>query len=260
MIERGVRLTICQTRNAPSDFRDDWGRLVDHVRAQRSDLVLLPEMAFAPWFAVSDRFDPVTWEAAVKSHDEWISALAELGPVAVISTRPLTRAGRRCNEAFVWDAARGYRAVHVKCFLPREPGFHETSWYEPGDGSFAPIEAAGISLGVLICTEMWSLGHAQRYGKAGVHIIVVPRATSRDSGEKWRTGGRAAAIVSGAYTASSARAAAPGGPDLGGGGWIASPDGEILAVTTDREPFATAEIDPACAEAARSTYPRYALE
>lgn len=259
MTERGLRLTICQTRDAPADFREDWDRLVEHARTQRSDLVLLPEMAFASWFAVSDRFDPVAWASAVHLHDAWLSRLAGLAPAAVVSTRPVTRAGRRGNEAFVWDAARGYRAAHVKYFLPREPGFHETSWYEPGDGTFTLIETAGISLGVLICTEMWSLGHAQGYGKAGAHLIAVPRATSRDSGEKWRTGGRAAAIVSGAFTASSARAAPPGGPDLGGGGWIASPDGEILAVTTDEEPFATVAIDPGAAEVARTTYPRYAL-
>lgn len=260
MTERSVRLTICQTRDAPGDFREDWAGLVAHVRAARSDLVLLPEMPFAPWFAVSDRYDATIWDAAVAAHDAWLECLTELAPAAVVSTRPVTRGGRRVNEAYVWDTARGYRPAHVKYFLPREPGFHEASWYEPGDGSFAPIEAPGLSLGVLICTEMWSLGHAQRYGKAGAQLIAIPRATSRDSGEKWRTGGRAAAIVSGAYAASSARAAAPGGPDLGGGGWIAAPDGEVLAVTSDREPFTTVAIDPALAEAARMTYPRYALE
>ncbi|HSA55468.1 MAG TPA: carbon-nitrogen hydrolase family protein [Gemmatimonadaceae bacterium] len=260
MTARRVRLTISQTRDTATDFADDWDALVAHVRAERSALVLLPEMAFAPWFAASDRFDRRTWEAAVASHERWIARLAELAPAAVVSTRPIARHGRRCNEAFVWDTARGYRAAHVKYFLPREPGFHETAWYGPGDGSFTPVESADLSLGVLICTEMWSLGHAQRYGKAGAHLIAVPRATSRDSGEKWRTGGRAAAIVSGAYTASSARAASSDGQDLGGGGWVAAPDGELLAVTTDAAPFATVEIDPACADAAKATYPRYALE
>jgi N-carbamoylputrescine amidase len=172
----------------------------------------------------------------------------------------VVREGRRQNEAFVWDPVRGYRPVHVKRFLPHEPGFFETSWYEPGDGTFAPADAAGISFGVLICTELWSLGHAQQYGRLGAHLIAIPRATSRDSVEKWRTGGRAAAIVSGAYTASSNRAAPLGGPDLGGGGWIVSPDGEVLAVTSAETPFATVAIDPAFAEAARMTYPRYALE
>jgi N-carbamoylputrescine amidase len=255
-----IRLTICQTRDRPSEFAEDWDALAAHVRAEESDLVLLPEMAFAPWFAVTDRFDAAVWDGAVAAHQRWMARLAELAPATVLSTRPVVRGGRRHNEAFVWDPVRGDRPAHVKRFLPREPGFFETSWYEPGDGTFTPIDAAGLSLGVLICTELWSLGHAQRYGKAGAHLIGVPRATSRDSIEKWRTGGRAAAIVSGAYTASSNRVAQPGGPDLGGGGWIASPDGEVLAVTTADQPFATVAIDPASAVAARATYPRYALD
>lgn len=254
-----MRLTICETRDAPADFAEDWTRLVAHVRDARSDLVLLPEMPFAPWFAVSDRFDAAVWNAAVRCHATWIERLSELTPAAVIATRPVERAGRRVNEAFVWDSTTGYRAVHLKYFLPREIGFHETDWYEAGDGAFTPATIGGLAVGMLICTEMWSLGHAQRYGKNGVHLIAVPRATSRDSGEKWRTGGRAAAIVSGAYTASSSRVAAPGGPDLGGGGWIASPDGEVLATTSPESPCATVTIDPAVADAAKATYPRYAL-
>lgn len=252
-------LTICETRDTPDQLEDDWDLLIEHVRVEGSDLVVLPEMPFAPWFAVTDRFDAAVWNAAVACHDAWMGRLSELAPAAVLATRPVVRNGRRVNEAFVWEPSGGARPAHLKYLLPSEPGFHETAWYAPGDGRFTPISVAGISLGVLICTEMWSLGHAQQYGKAGAHLIAIPRATSRDSVEKWRTGGRAAAIVAGAYTASSNRVAPQGGPDLGGGGWIASPDGEVLAVTSAAQPVVTVDIDPALAERAKSTYPRYAL-
>jgi N-carbamoylputrescine amidase len=112
----------------------------------------------------------------------------------------------------------------------------------------------------MICTEIWSMGHAQRYGKAGAHALLTPRATSRDTVEKWLTAGRVAAIVSGAYSLSSNRVAPADGPDLGGGGWVVGPDGEVLALTTPDHPFATVAIDPERAERARVTYPRYALE
>lgn len=252
-------LTICETRDAPEHFMEDWDRLVDHVQVEGSDLVLLPEMPFAPWFAVTDRFDAALWNDVVARHEEWLDRLEALSPAAVIATRPTVRNGRRVNEAFVWEPSTGLRPIHVKYFLPNEPGFHETAWYERGDGRFDPAPVRGLSFGVLICTEMWSLSHAQQYGRAGAHLIAIPRATSRNSVEKWRTGGRVAAIVSGAYTASSNRVAPAGGPDLGGGGWVASPDGEIVAVTSAAQPFVTVDIDPAAAERAKSTYPRYAL-
>jgi N-carbamoylputrescine amidase len=149
--------------------------------------------------------------------------------------------------------------VHHKYLLPREAGFWETSWYEPGDGSFEIHQAGGISLGTLICTEMWSMEHARGYGRAGANLLITPRASSRDTGGKWLAGGRVAAIVGGAYSLSSCRTAPPGGPDLGGGGWIVDPDGKVLAVTTDAEPFVTASVDPDAAAWAKHTYPRYVL-
>ena len=41
---------------------------------------------------------------------------------------------------------------------------------------------------------------------------------------------------------------------------IVSPDGDVLAVTSRSEPFATVDVDLANAERAKSTYPRYALD
>jgi predicted amidohydrolase len=220
---------------------------------------LLPEMPFAPWFALTPEYDAAAWRRAVQSHERWLGRVGELAPATVLATRPIDCDGRRFNEAFVSDSDVGYRAAHVKAFLPREDGFFESDWYHAGDATFEPVKVRAARVGFQICTELWSMGHAQAYGKRGVHLIAVPRATSKHSGEKWRTGGRVAAIVSGAFVASSCRTSPPDGPDFGGGGWIVSPDGEVLATTTDAEPFQTCDIDLSVAERAKATYPRYAL-
>jgi N-carbamoylputrescine amidase len=99
-----------------------------------------------------------------------------------------------------------------------------------------------------------------QYGRDGAQVIVTPRATGRQTVEKWLTGGRAAAIAAGAFGASSNRTADEHGGDFGGGGWIVGPDGDVLARTTRDDPFATAEIDLADADRARTTYPRYAMD
>jgi N-carbamoylputrescine amidase len=216
-------------------------------------------MPFAPWLAASPTFESTSWEAAVRDHDRWLSRLAELAPAAVIGSRPVTRNGMRLNEGFVWIPATGYTAVHDKRFLPDEDGYWEAKWYAPGEDRFDLATAAGARLGMLICTEMWSLGHAQRYGQAGAQLVVVPRATGRPTVEKWLVGGRAAAIVSGAYCLSSNWTASEGGGDFGGRGWVIDPDGTVLAVTTADQPFATVTIDLGVADAARHTYPRYSM-
>jgi N-carbamoylputrescine amidase len=75
-------------------------------------------------------------------------------------------------------------------------------------------------------------------------------------------GGRTAAVVSGAFCLSSNR----GGVDetdlaWGGAAWITEPEeGEVLALTTEEEPFATVDIDLNVAKQAKATYPRYVLE
>jgi N-carbamoylputrescine amidase len=253
------RVTVCELHDAPDELARDWDLLADHVQAERSDLLLLPEMALAPWFAVTPSYDEETWRRAVDSHNRWVGRLRELGAPTVLGTRPIDRDGRRYNEAFVWESGAGYRPAHLKAFLPREVGFHECDWYDAGPPSFEPIDAGGVRIGFQICTEMWSMGHAQAYGKAGVQLLAVPRATSRNSGDKWLAGGRAAAVVAGAFSLSSSRTSTDHGVDLGGGGWIVSPEGVVLATTDGERRFATAEIDLAEADRAKDSYPRYAL-
>ena len=59
------RVTVCELRTAAGALEEDWAGLVAHVEAERSDLVVLPELGFAPWFAASADFDHAQWEAAV---------------------------------------------------------------------------------------------------------------------------------------------------------------------------------------------------
>jgi predicted amidohydrolase len=239
-------------------FDRDWTHLVDHVRRERSDIVLLPEMPFSPWFAGAPAFDAAAWRRAVDAHERWLGRLGEGSPATILATRPVEHGGRRLNEAFAWSAS-GYRAMHVKAFLPSEEGFWESTWYEAGDGTFEPDEVAGARVGFQICTELWSMGHAQRYGRCGVHVLAIPRATSKTSVDKWLTGGRVAAVVAGAYSLSSNRSSPEIGGDFGGAGWVIGPDGDVLAVTDRTDPIRTVALDLAVAERAKGTYPRYAL-
>jgi N-carbamoylputrescine amidase len=103
--------------------------------------------------------------------------------------------------------------------------------------------------------------HARAYGKAGVNLIVTPRATERVTVDKWLAGGRTAAVVSGAFSLSSNRAGSEEHPtDFGGQGWVIGPDGEVLGLTSRQQPFVTVEIDLREAERAKRTYPRYIPE
>jgi N-carbamoylputrescine amidase len=253
-----INMTVCELQDRPDDFAHDWEGLVAHVKHTSSQLVVLPEMPFFPWFAVSRRYSSRIWVEAVKAHDRWMARLQELEPAVVIGSRPVNTGEKRLNEGFIWDPVGGYRGVHNKYYLPNDPGFWEATWYQRGKGDFDLAHSGELRLGFLICTELWFMDRARAYGRAGAHVIVTPRATGKPTVDKWLVGGRAVAVVSGAYSLSSNRFSDE--IDLGGQGWIVGPDGEVLGLTSRMQPFVTVSVDLGKAEIAKKTYPRYVLE
>jgi N-carbamoylputrescine amidase len=256
-----MKVTVCELKNEPDDFCLDWEQLVSHVKAENSNLVLLPEMPFSPWFAGSKEYDPNVWQSAVKAHDEWESRLKELRPAIVLGSRPVNKGSKRLNEAFIWEPEFGYSAVYSKYYLPDEEGFWEASWYDRGNPDFIPVQSAEALIGFLICSDIWFFEHSRAYGQMGVHLIACPRATPKSTLDKWLVAGRAASVVSGAFCLSSNRISPKGKQiDPGGQGWITGPDGEVLGKTSPGKPFLTIDIDLSKADKAKKTYPRYIKE
>lgn len=254
-----MKTTVCELPDRADQFESEWIHLTEHIRHAESDLVLLPEMPFYPWFAQTSDFDESEWQAAVKAHDKWQNRLEDLAPAQVLGSRPVTKNGRRLNEGFIWNASDGYIAVHHKYYLPDEHMFWEASWYNPGAEEFTLCRAQNAVTGFLICTELWAMDRARNYGKNGAHLIVSPRATELATAGKWLAGGRVAAINAGAFHLSSNRSGIDktGELQFGGQGWIANPDGEVLGITTSEEPFLTMDLDISEAEKAKKSYPRY---
>jgi N-carbamoylputrescine amidase len=258
-------VTVSQLPNAAKPFDTAWSALAAHVAEEGSDLVVLPEMPFAPWLAARREVDPSAWARAVEAHEHWCGRLHELGAAAAVGSRPVSAPDRH-NRAFAWRRGGGLEDLHDKAFLPDEEGFWEATWYRRGAPNFrttkfAAPEGGQADLGVLLCTEMWFLEHARAYGRAGAHIVAVPRATPASTLDKWIAGGRTTAVVSGAFCVSSVPYNAPGqGADLGGGAWIIDPEGELLALTSAAHPFVTWDLDLELAAAAKRGYPRYVAE
>lgn len=255
-----MNLTVCELPHDPGRLDEAWEGLVEHCSVHAADVVLLPEMPFSVWLAATKAVEESRWDAAVAVHEAWRSRFSELGATTVLGSRPVVIDDRRLNEAFVWEDDRD-RPAHHKFYLPDEDGFWEATWYDRGDGAFdvAPSQAGGV--GFLICTEVWFGEHARAYGREGVTILANPRATEWASRDKWLAGGRAAAVVSGAFCMSSNRSGLDEvGMRWGGLGWVIDPDGEVLATTSQAEPYATVAVDPLEAQRAKETYPRYVEE
>ena len=250
-----MRVTICELPHETGALTAAWAALCEHTAAHGSQLVLLPEFAVVEPVWESERFDAERWSAIETRGAEHLRCLPDLGAEHVVGTRPVTENGRRLNQAYLWSTAAGVEPLRSKFYLPQEPGNWEATWFERGDPVFPVFHAGPVSFGVNICTELWALGTYGSYAAHGVELLLSPRATELATMKKWLAVGVVAAVRSGAFSLSSNRVDPTGG--CGGGGWIIDPGGEVLAVTSAAEPFATREIDLSQAAAAKDSYPRY---
>ena len=257
-----MKVTVCELPNEANALETAWRDLVEHVKAQGSEFVLLPEMPFCPWLAHTREVDSAQWEQAVKAHEAWLTRLEELTPATVASTRPVILNGKRQNAGYIWEPGQGAKNVHAKYYLPDEPGFWEASWYERGDRNFSLANTSKGKVGFLICTEVWFNSRARDYGKQGMQLLVCPRATPNPTAPKWVVGGQAAAVVSGAFCLSSNLTGRTlQGGDYAGVGWIIEPgEGIVLGLTSSERPFLTLDIDLTEADRAKKTYPRYVID
>lgn len=257
-----MKVCVCQLDNRPGHLEPMLEQLATHLSEQQAEFLLLPEMCFAEWLAADAEPERERWLAAIKSHADHILELGRLGVKAVIATRPVIGdAGEFHNQAYLWTPEPRIAPVHEKYYLPDEASYWEASWYQRGELRFDLCAALDARIGVQICTEMWFFEWARHFAREGADLLCIPRATPHASIRKWLAGGQAAAVCSGAFCLSSNLWNPVGSKaDCGGLGWIISPDGDVLAQTTEESPFATIDIDLDLARAAKTTYPRYVAE
>lgn len=250
-----MRVTVCELPHETRALSHAWRALSEHAAASRSQLVLLPEFAGVEPVWESRHFDAGRWSALEASSDDLLRRLPELAAEFVVGTRPVFQHGRRLNQGYLWSRAEGLLPLRSKYFLPQEVWSWEATWCDRGDLEFPVFHAGPVSFGLNICTELWALETYGAYAALGAELVLSPRATALATTTRWVAAGVVAAMRSGAFSVSSNRVDPTGA--CGGRGWIIDPGGEVLALTSAAEPFATREVDLENAVKAKATYPRY---
>jgi predicted amidohydrolase len=231
-------------------------RRLAEAREAGADLAVLPELPLNPW-------SPATREPAADDAEELggprTSAQADaareagIGVVGGIIRRDA--AGRRASTALVFDAAGSLVATYEKLHLPEEPGFWETSHYEPGRTVPCSIGGFAMPIGVQICSDVNRPVGTHLLAAQGVEVVVCPRATERATWERWRVVLRANALTSGAFVVSVNRPGPDGDVGIGGPSFAVGPDDGVLIETTD--PLAIVTLEREVVERARAAYPGY---
>ncbi|MBA2264501.1 MAG: carbon-nitrogen hydrolase family protein [Chloroflexi bacterium] len=230
-------------------------RLADAAE-RGADLAVLPEIPLNPW-------RPATKE----SHDEdaepmdgpraraQAEAAAEAGIGLVGGIIHRDQNGRRTSRALVFDRNGAVRATYEKLHLPEEPGFWETSHYEPGTQAPKRVDAFGLPIGVQICSDSNRPEGVHLLGAQGAMAMINPRASEEKTYQRWKTVFRANALTSCLYVLSVNRPHPEEGVLIGGPSVAIDPNGNVLLETTDQMAIVT--LDAKVVTDARRAYPGY---
>lgn len=233
------------------------GERLDEAVSRGADLAVLPELPLNRWRpATKDARD----EDAEPMDGQRMRAQAEaaaaagIGLVGGIIHRD-GATGRRTSRALVFDRSGTLVTTYEKLHLPEEPGFWETSHYEPGTQAPQRIDAFGVPVGIQLCSDMNRPEGSHLLGAQGAMAVLAPRATEEGKYPRWKVVFRASALTSCCYVLSVNRPNPEDGVPIGGPSVAVDPDGQVLVETTEAIALVTLNAD--VVRRARIAYPGY---
>ena len=260
-----MRIALVQ-QHASEDLTENRDRAlaaVHRAAAEGARLVVFAELALTPFYPRREACGPPPLELAEPvpgPTTEAFAALArELGVVVVLNL--YERAGDLAFDSSpVIDADGRLLGVTRMLHIAEMEGFHEQSYYAPGDRGMPVYDTAAGRIGVAICYDRHYPEVTRALGLRGAELVVVPQAGA--VGE-WPDGLyeaelRVAAFHNGYFTALANRVGREGELRFAGGSFVCDPEGQVIArAPAGLDHILVADIDPAMV--ARSTARRLFL-
>jgi N-carbamoylputrescine amidase len=200
-----------------------------------ADLIAFPEVILDRFFpqVPDDRKALESAEPVPGRTTEKIAARArELGLVTVFNLYELDPAtGRRFDSSPVFDADGRLLGVTRMIHITDYEGFHEQSYYFPGDKGVPVYDTRAGRIGVAICYDRHYPEVMRALGVAGAELVVIPQAGT--VGE-WPEGlyeaeVRTAAFQNGYFAALANRVGLEGKLHFSGESFAVDPEGKVLA-------------------------------
>jgi predicted amidohydrolase len=239
------------------DGRDRLRQRLHEARSLGADLAVLPELPLDEWAPATDQPRDEDAEPPDGPRQQALAEAAREAAIGVVGgaivVDPLS--GARRSTAFVHDASGRLLSRYAKLHLPEEPGFWETSHYEPGDEAPRAVDGFALTVGIQLCSDINRPEGSHLLGAQGAEAILAPRATEQATWPRWRPVLIANALTSTVYVLSVNRPGPEFGVPIGGPSFAVAPDGDVLLETT--EPVAVVRLERDAIARARIGYPGY---
>lgn len=245
-----LRVAVIQLAYGDDESKADrTSRVADLVRAQRADLVVLPEL----WPNGGFSYD--TWEGGAETLDGPVvtalrGAARDIGAtVHMGSLVERDDAGRLFNTSVLLgpggDVLATYRKVHLFGFGDGEPKLMTA-----GDG---PVVHGRYGLATCYDLRFPEMFRALLDG--GAEVVLLPAAWPAKRVGHWQLLARARAVENQSYVVACNTAGTHAGVPMGGRSAVVDPWGEVLAEAGDGEEVLAVELDLDHLRTTRTSFP-----
>jgi NAD+ synthase (glutamine-hydrolysing) len=171
-----MKLAIAQINCTVGDLAGNASRILEsccRAREAGATLLLTPELALAGY----PPEDLLLREDFYQACDAALASLAASVPagLTLIVGHPAQQGDKHFNAASVIRDGKVI-AIYHKHKLPNYSVFDEVRYFEPGDESLV-FEHEGVSIGVVICADVWEQAPAIRARRAGAQLLLALNAS-----------------------------------------------------------------------------------
>lgn len=272
-----MKVALIQQANT-ADVCSNRERLAAKIReaARRgAELVVLPELHNGLYFCQTEDVQVFDGAETIPgpSTDFFGTIAREAGVVLVLSLFEKRAPGLYHNTAVVLERDGTIAGKYRKMHIPDDPAYYEKFYFTPGDLGFTPIPTSVGCLGVLVCWDQWYPEAARLMAMQGADILIYPTAIGTESTDlpaeqlrqrqAWQIVQRGHAVANGIPVVAVNRvgheadpSGRTGGITFWGSGFVAGPQGELLAeLSATEEAVEVVDIDPSRTEQVRRWWP-----
>jgi NAD+ synthase len=177
-MKKSLTIALAQANFTVGAIAHNAQHIIDFTKkaaSQGADLVVFPEMAITGYPAEDLLFKGGFQRAAMDAVSQIATALTDCSAAALVGGFWVDAQGKRFNSAFLMDGGQVLQRCD-KHWLPNYGVFDEKRLFSKG-GYLQPVQWRGVSLGILICEDMWKPSAAEALAEQGAELLLVLNAS-----------------------------------------------------------------------------------